>query len=96
MMTRQFNLCAQTSHLIGIKVRGDFSRSHVARGHIELLFKRSIVPRIVEEYLTKTKLASKLQTRCAALDYLLDPENTSVTLYSFGDKFDVILYQGPA
>lgn len=37
---------------------------------------------IKDEHLTKTKLASKLQTSRSALDRLLDPENTSVTLHS--------------
>jgi len=35
-----------------------------------------------DEHLTKKKLASKLQTSRSALDRLLDPENTSVTLHS--------------
>jgi predicted XRE-type DNA-binding protein len=35
-----------------------------------------------DEHLTKTKLASKLHTSRSALERLLDPENTSVTLHS--------------
>ena len=46
--------------------------------------KRVIAYQIAEEMkkknLTKTEMASRMKTSCAALERLLDPENASITL----------------
>ncbi len=56
------------------------SNPYIGSSLDDLLEEGQISQAMVENKLTKTKMAKQMKTSRASLDRLLDPENTSVTL----------------
>jgi antitoxin HicB len=62
----------------------------VTAAAIKRVLSRQIAEAMVEKQLTKTAMASLMQTSRAALDRLLDPEHESVTLSTLTKAAQVV------
>ncbi len=86
-MNRDKNMCAKNTHQ-GSNFDDFLSEEGLLSEAEELAIKRMLAYQILKEMkkkrLSKIRMAQKMKTSRSALDRLLDPENTSVTLHTLG------------